>query len=123
MKFLGLKAAVSIASEGAAHEAVMRMPYREILYTILYRRTMGIRTCCWHMSAPFKFLTARERFARNLREWRSKRGLSQEALAAESGLSRVFLSRVETAAATVSLDNVEKLANVLGIDIVDLLLP
>lgn len=75
------------------------------------------------MSAPFKFLPARERFARNLREWRSKRGLSQEALAAESGLSRVFLSRVETAAATVSLDNVEKLAHVLGIDIVDLLLP
>jgi len=33
------------------------------------------------------------------------------------------LSRVETAAATVSLDNVEKLAHVLRIDIVDLLLP
>lgn len=84
---------------------------------------MGIRTCCLHMSAPHNFLTARERVARNLREWRSKRGLSQEALAAECGLSRVFVSRVETAAATVSLDNVEKLAQVLRIDIVDLLLP
>lgn len=75
------------------------------------------------MSVPYKLHTVRERFAVNLRMWRLKRGFSQEALASDSGLSRVFLSRIETGTATISLDNAEKLAQVLRIDIVDLLRP
>src|SRR5471032_736611 len=73
------------------------------------------------MSSPYTVKTARERLARNLKDWRAKRGLSQEVLAEHSGLSRVFLSRIEGALETVSLDNIEKLAEVLKIDIVDLL--
>lgn len=73
------------------------------------------------MSTPYTVKTARERLARNLKDWRAKRGLSQEVLAEHSGLSRVFLSRIEGALETVSLDNIEKLAEVLKIDIVDLL--
>ncbi|MDI3294364.1 helix-turn-helix transcriptional regulator [Janthinobacterium tructae] len=73
------------------------------------------------MSSPSTVKTARERLARNLRAWRAKRGMSQDVLAEHSGLSRVFLSRIEGALETVSLDNIEKLADVLKIDILDLL--
>lgn len=75
------------------------------------------------MSSPHKFQTARERFARNLRDWRVKRGMSQEALSESAGLSRVYISRVENCVDTVSLDNIEKLAEALKIDLIDLLLP
>ncbi|QSX94620.1 helix-turn-helix domain-containing protein [Janthinobacterium lividum] len=47
--------------------------------------------------------------------------MSQDVLAEHSGLSRVFLSRLEGALETVSLDNIEKLADVLKVDILDLL--
>ena len=73
------------------------------------------------MSSPYTVKTARERLARNLKDWRVKRGMSQDVLAEHSGLSRVFLSRLEGALETVSLDNIEKLADVLKIDILDLL--
>ena len=73
------------------------------------------------MSSPYTVKTARERLARNLRDWRAKRGMSQDVLAEHSGLSRVFLSRIESALDTVSLDNIEKIAEVLKIDILDLL--
>ena len=73
------------------------------------------------MSSPYTVKTARERLARNLKDWRVKRGMSQDVLAEHSGLSRVFLSRLEGALETVSLDNIEKLADVLRIDILDLL--
>ena len=74
------------------------------------------------MSSPYQFKTARERLARNLKDWRARRGMSQDVLAEQTGLSRVFLSRVESALETVSLDNIEKIAEVLKIDVVDLLL-
>lgn len=61
--------------------------------------------------------------ARNLRDWRVKRGMSQEALSEKAGLTRVFIARVETCADTVSLDNIEKLAEALKVDLIDLLLP
>ena len=65
---------------------------------------------------------ARERFARNLRTWRAKRGFSQQYLAEHAGLSRVYVSKVENSAASVSIDTMEKLAAVLEIDIADLVL-
>lgn len=75
------------------------------------------------MSAPYKLESVRERFARNLKNWRSKRGISQELLAEQVGLSRGFLSRVETSDETLSLDNASELARALRVDIADLLLP
>lgn len=64
---------------------------------------------------------ARDRLARNLRAWRSTRKLSQEVLAEHAGLSRVYVSRVENCAASVSIDAMEKLAEALQIDIAELL--
>ena len=75
------------------------------------------------MSNPVNFQSARQRLARNLKEWRMKRGMSQDILSSTAGLSRVHISRIENSLDTVSVDNLEKLAAALRIDIVDLLLP
>jgi transcriptional regulator with XRE-family HTH domain len=73
------------------------------------------------MSSHQKNLSARERFARNLRHWRLERGLSQEELSARAELSQTFLSQIENGSRNVSLDKIEKLAEVLEIDVTDLL--
>lgn len=74
------------------------------------------------MSIPSTTETARQRFARNLRAWRGARGISQQRLAEQADLSRVYVSRVENSAASVSIDTMERLADVLAIDIADLFL-
>lgn len=75
------------------------------------------------MSRPEKFQPARERVARNVKAWREERGLSQLSLSKTAGLSRTYLSRVENGVETVSVDNLEKLAIALCVDIVELLKP
>ena len=75
------------------------------------------------MSSHQKKLTVRARFARNLRQWRLARGLSQEELSARAELSQTFLSQIENGNRNVSLDKIEKLAEVLQIDVTDLLNP
>ena len=75
------------------------------------------------MSRPTKYQSARERVARNVTYWRKERGVSQQSLSADAGLSRTYLSRVENGVETVSIDHLEKLAIALKIDIVELLKP
>lgn len=65
----------------------------------------------------------RETFARNVRLWRIHLGLSQEALAAEAGLDRTFVSSLERAVRNISIDNVELLCGVLGVPAHELLAP
>ncbi len=65
--------------------------------------------------------SARNRVARNMRALRAKQGLSQEALADLAELHRTYVGSIERCERNVSLDNVEKLAVVLGVDIVELL--
>jgi transcriptional regulator with XRE-family HTH domain len=68
-------------------------------------------------------ISARQRLANNLRLLRRERGLSQEGLAEQSGLHRTFVGSVERGERNVSIDNVERLALALGLDVVDLLAP
>jgi transcriptional regulator with XRE-family HTH domain len=65
--------------------------------------------------------TARKRLAANLRSLRSLKGLSQEALADLAELHRTYVGSIERSERNVSLDNVEKLARVLNVDITVLL--
>nr|WP_206600790.1 helix-turn-helix transcriptional regulator [Bradyrhizobium embrapense] len=51
-----------------------------------------------------------------MRRLRAARGLSQEALAHESGLNRTYLSGVERSERNVSIDNVARIANGLDIE-------
>jgi transcriptional regulator with XRE-family HTH domain len=53
--------------------------------------------------------------ARNLREWRVKRGWSQTELASRAGLSKGMLSQIEQAQTNPSIATLCKLANALGV--------
>ncbi len=67
--------------------------------------------------------TARERVARHMRTRRLELGVSQERLAELANLHRTYIGSVERAERNVSLDNVERIAVALGVDICELLLP
>jgi transcriptional regulator with XRE-family HTH domain len=58
----------------------------------------------------------RDTLAKNMRRLRAARGLSQEALAYESGLNRTYLSGVERSERNVSIDNIARIAEGLGIE-------
>jgi len=59
-------------------------------------------------------------FGKNLRTNRKKRGFSQEKLADLSGLHRTYISDVERGTRNISLENIQKIADSLGIKITDL---
>jgi len=65
---------------------------------------------------------AREILATNLKALRAARGWSQEQLALEAGLHRTFIAHVERCARNISLDNVERLAEALGVEAGQLLI-
>ncbi len=58
----------------------------------------------------------REVFARNLRRARHEKGYSQEALAFEASVDRTYISALERCVYAASIDMVEKLATVLGVE-------
>ena len=65
--------------------------------------------------------SVRLRLAANLRAQRRDRGISQEELADLAGLHRTYVGSVERGERNVSIDNIERLAAALQMDVVDLL--
>ncbi|WP_323038899.1 helix-turn-helix transcriptional regulator [Gemmobacter sp.] len=63
----------------------------------------------------------REKLARNLRKLRKARGLSQEELAHRAGIDRTYISSLERCVYSASVDVVDRLAVVLGVEAADLL--
>jgi transcriptional regulator with XRE-family HTH domain len=64
---------------------------------------------------------ARRIFSQKLKEIRQTKGLSQEELADIAGLHRTYVGSVERSERNISIDNMEKLATALDVDITDLL--
>jgi transcriptional regulator with XRE-family HTH domain len=64
---------------------------------------------------------ARRVFAKRLRQLRQIRGLSQESLADLAGLHRTYVGSIERCERNVSIDNMERLARALEVDIIELL--
>lgn len=67
-------------------------------------------------------MALRRIFAQNLKRLRGEKGLSQEALADSAGLDRTYISALERERYSATLDTIEKLAGVLGVEPQDLLL-
>ncbi len=63
------------------------------------------------------------RFGERVRNVRSQKGISQEALADKAGLHRTYVSSVERGERNVSLSTVERLATALEISMADLMPP
>lgn len=61
--------------------------------------------------------------AANMVRFRAKMGWSQEALAFEAGLHRTFIAHVERQARNISLDNLERIALALEVNVYELLQP
>jgi transcriptional regulator with XRE-family HTH domain len=63
----------------------------------------------------------RKVFATNLRRWRNTRGLSQDDLAYEAGVSRSYLSQLEKGSFYASLKVIGRLAVALEVEPAELL--
>ena len=64
----------------------------------------------------------KEIFSINLIKYRNKLGLSQEKFAEKAKLHRTYISAVESKRRSISLDNIQKIADALGIEIYKLFL-
>ena len=68
-----------------------------------------------------KITRTRMTFARNLRKFRTLRKLSQEDLAELADLHRTYIGSVERGERNISIDNIERLAEALGLPVLDLI--
>ncbi|AYG59686.1 XRE family transcriptional regulator [Rhizobium jaguaris] len=65
-------------------------------------------------------MNARAIVAWNLRRIRVEKGLSQEKLAADAGVDRAYLAKVERQAVNTGVDVLDKLAGALLVEVADL---
>lgn len=63
----------------------------------------------------------RVEFGEKLREARLRRGISQEKMAELAGLHRTYVSSVELGKRNVSLVNIQRLAEAVGVSMADLM--
>ena len=61
-----------------------------------------------------------ENFGKRLRDLRTKTGLSQEKFALKIGIDRTYYSSVESGKRNVSLQNIKKIADGLGVSLSEL---
>ena len=55
-------------------------------------------------------------FGSNVKKYRTQIGLSQEAFAEKCGLHRTYISAVECYRRSISLENIQRIADALGIE-------
>ncbi len=55
-------------------------------------------------------------FGTNLRKYRNELGISQEKFAEMCGLHRTYISDIERFQRSISLENIQKIADALGIE-------
>lgn len=61
-------------------------------------------------------------FGTNVKKYRMRLGLSQEKFAEKCGLHRTYISDIECFRRSISLDNIQKLADALGVETFQLFL-
>ena len=55
-------------------------------------------------------------FGTNLKKYRKKKGLSQEAFAEKCGMHRTYISAIECYKRSISLENIQRMADALEIE-------
>ena len=55
-------------------------------------------------------------FANNVKKYRTDLGLSQEAFAEKCSLHRTYISAVECCRRSISLENIQRIADALGVE-------
>ncbi len=55
-------------------------------------------------------------FGNNLKKYRTDMGISQESLANKCGMHRTYISAIECYRRSISLENIQRIADALGID-------
>ena len=55
------------------------------------------------------------KFGNKVRKERQKQGISQEELASRAGVHRTYIGMIERAEKNITLSNIEKIANALGV--------
>jgi len=63
-----------------------------------------------------KYMDIVKVFANNVKKYRTEKGLSQEMLADKSGLHRTYISAIECERRSIALENVQRIADALGIE-------
>lgn len=59
-------------------------------------------------------------FGNKVKNFRKEKGISQEELAFRSDLHRTYIGMIERAEKNITLKNIQKIANGLGVSILDL---
>jgi transcriptional regulator with XRE-family HTH domain len=72
------------------------------------------------MSKTEKLPDARTLLAANVQRLRTEMGLSQEKLAELAGFHRTYVSQVERRVANATVDNIQRLADVLSVPVAKL---
>ena len=55
-------------------------------------------------------------FGTNVKKYRTQLGLSQEEFAEKCGLHRTYISAIECFRRSISLENIQRIADALGVD-------
>ncbi len=71
---------------------------------------------CYNLKS-FHMLSHNRNIGINIKKFRSFKGKKQIVLAGEIGVSRIMLSRYENGRSTISLQQLQKIANCLGVTI------
>lgn len=61
-----------------------------------------------------------EKFGKKVREERLRKGLSQEKLATRAGVHRTYIGMIERAEKNITLENIEKIARALNLNLKDI---
>lgn len=61
-------------------------------------------------------------FGTNLKKYRTESGLSQEAFADKCGMHRTYISAIECYRRSISLENIQRIADALGVEAYKLLI-
>ena len=55
-------------------------------------------------------------FAKNVKHYRNQLGISQEAFAEKCGLHRTYISAIECYRRSIALENIQRIADALGVE-------